>query len=349
VFFLGSGLAQLPTGILADRYGRKPVLWAGLGLYIAAAIVTTFASSLEAMLVCRFVWGVGASAPRTVCLAMVRDRFQGSKMAQTMSYVQAVFVIVPVLAPSLGKVVLDIFGWRGAVVAPGMLSLILAAWLLRIPESLPVEGRRPVTFRHSQQALREVIRIPRTVLLAIALTMMLGSINAYIGLAETIIDKTYDREGSFSIIFGCIAATMGVAGLLNAKLVGRFGMKSVLRVSPSILLSLAALFLALSLSNRGAPPFLLFCVLMAAVLAVQTMVFPNVNALALQPVGHIAGLASGLIGSVSTIGGALVGILVTQSHRGGTSTLALGIATCSAIAFLLTRLALNSSEMTVHK
>lgn len=154
-FFFGNGIAQLFTGILTDRFGRRPVMWTGLLIYSIGALGATFSSTLTTMIICRVIWGIGASAPRVVAVAMVRDQFEGSRMAQTLSYVQAVFVVVPVVAPSLGTGVLHLGGWRWAMVTPAFLAVIMAAWLVRLPETLPIERRRVISpkamFVHSKR------------------------------------------------------------------------------------------------------------------------------------------------------------------------------------------------------
>jgi MFS transporter, DHA1 family, multidrug resistance protein len=337
-FMLGSGFAQLPTGILADRFGRRPVLIGGLALYVAAAVASTLAPNLGTMIACRFVWGMAASAPRVVSMSMVRDRFEGRRMAQTLSYVQAVFVIVPILAPSLGALLLHSGGWRWSMAGPGVAAALLVVWTLRIPESLDRSARRTISPRMIGEAFKTVLRTRRTVLLTGTLVCSMALVSTYIGLAELITDQTYDRKSQFPVVFGAIAAAMAAGGLLNANLVGRFGTTKMLKVTPVIMLGISAAFSAVTLANDGRPPFWFYCISMAALLAVQTLVFPNANSASLAPLGHIAGLASGLIGTVSTIGGSLIAMLIVQSHGAGVTALALGILGLTACSALCSRL-----------
>ncbi len=337
-FFLGSGIGQVPFGILSDRFGRKVTLYASLLLYSVAAFATAYAPSLGAMIIARFVWGLGAAGPRVITTAMVRDRFEGSAMAKTLSYIMTVFTIVPVVAPALGALLLHVIGWRATVLFPAFIAVVLTIWMLRIPETLPVERRRVVSPRIVSAAFSEVIRVKRTMALTLALSLLLAGINAYISLAEIITDQLYERKAQFAITFGAIAGAMAVAGMLNAFFVGKFGLRTMLRRTP-ILLSLAgAGFASISLVASGKPPFIVYALFLALILGLQVLVLPNCNSLALQPLGHIAGFAAGMIGTLSTIGGAVLGGAVAQLHTGTTMALATGFAAFSFGALILTRL-----------
>jgi MFS transporter, DHA1 family, multidrug resistance protein len=340
-FFIGSGVAQLFTGILADRFGRKPVLWGGLIIYVVAGLAATFAPTLPVMIACRVLWGIGSSAPRVVGLAMVRDQFEGARMAQTLSYVQAIFVVVPVVAPTIGKGVLALSNWHVAMAAPAVLALILAVWIFRIPESLPAEKRRVINGSTIVAAFREVARTRQTVLLGVAITCGFGALNSYIALAEVIADKTYGQKDSFPFVFGVIALTMGLSGFVNGRIVGRFGTTTMIKASPPVLVGVAAVFAGGTALANGKPAYLFYCVCMAAFLAAQTLIFPNINSLALQPLGHIAGLASGLIGTISTIVGSALGVVVSQSHGYGTTALSSGLLVLSTVALVASRLAVR--------
>jgi MFS transporter, DHA1 family, multidrug resistance protein len=329
MFFVGSGLSQLAVGILSDRYGRKRVLTGGAMVYVLAALAASLAPNLAVMLVCRFVWGMASAAPRVVGTAIARDRFEGSGLAKTLSYIQAVFVVVPVLAPLGGQVIVNAFGWRAAMAAPAVIGVLLLAWLTRFPETLPVERRRVTTRAAVGSAFREVIRIRSTVMLALSVACMLGFLQSYLSLTDVITDDTYNKRSIFAAVFGAIAFVMGIAAFAHGQIVGRIGSRVVLRWSPPVLFGIGTIFLVGSVLGDGKPPFIFYCACVAALLSAQMFVFANVNSLAMQPVGHIAGLAAGLIGTQSTILGAAIGIGVSALHTEGTTALA-------AAAFVLT-------------
>ncbi len=267
-FMLGSGVAQLLVGILADRFGRRPVMWGGLALYVAAAVGTTQMRTLGAMIACRFVWGMAAAAPRVVAVSMARDRFQGRRMAQTLSYVHAIFVIVPIIAPSGGSVLLHAGGWRWAMAAPALSAAVLAVWLIRIPETLHPHDKRLLSPSVIGAALTTIRRTRRTVLLAGTLVCSTALLSSYVGLAELITDQTYGRQAQFPVVFGVLALAMAAGGLINANLVGRFGTMRMLTVTPVVMLGVAAVFAAVTFAADGKPAFLFYCACMAAMLAV---------------------------------------------------------------------------------
>ncbi len=311
VYLLGLGVGQLPLGILSDRYGRRPVLVGGLAVFVAAGIAASLAPTLAWMIFARFVWGIGAAAPRAVSMAMVRDSFEGVEMSTVLSYTQSIFVLAPIFAPSLGSLVLSLTNWQGALLVPVIAAAIVILWMSRIRETLAVENRRVISAQMIMGAFRQVFAVRISMAYTLGLVFVFGMVSGYIAIAELIIKDTYDRAGQFPLIFGCIAAVMGVATLTNAQLVRRFGLPTMLKFGTRVLAVVAVLFGVVNVGWNGHPPFLMFCFGIAAILALVMLVMPNYFSAALEPLGHIAGVASGLIGTVSTIGGAVLGGIVT--------------------------------------
>lgn len=324
-YLLGMGVGQIPAGVVSDRFGRRRALYGFVALYIIGVAATALAPSLPLMVLARFVWGLGGSGPRVVAIAMIRDRNEGVRMAQVLSYVQSIFVIVPVVAPSLGALALHIGGWRATVFVPAAVAVLLLVWMLRIPETLPVERRRPASWVSIRAAMRAVFTHRPTLFYALSMAFLFGGLSSYISLAETIIDDVYNRKSQFPIIFGFIAASMGASTLLNARLVGRLGLTRMLRLMPPLAATISVGLAIISVLTDSHPPFLVFAIGMALLLSAQTLVTPNANTAGLGPHGHLAGLASGILGTVATIGGAMLGTTVSLLHHGGTSTLLVGI------------------------
>lgn len=325
-YLLGMGLGQIPAGIISDRFGRKRALSGFVALYMIGVVGTMAAPSLPLMVLARIVWGLGGSGPRVVAIAMVRDSHEGVRMAQVLSYVQSIFVIVPVLAPSLGALALHRGGWRATVAVPAAVALVLVVWMVRIPETLRPDRRRAVSISTIRTAFLHIIRHRPTALYALATAFLFGCISSYLSLAETILDEVYGRKSAFPIIFGFIAASMGVSTLLNARLVGRLGLERILTLMPPVAVALAVGLAAISLAGNGRPPFLVFAVGMAVLLSAQTLVTPNVSAQAMTPHPDLAGMAAGVTGTIATIGGAILGTAVSQLHDGSTRTLTISIA-----------------------
>ena len=218
-FFLGLAGGQLVYGPLSDRFGRKPLLYAGLGVMTLGAAASALAPSLGALIVCRVLWGLGAAAPRSLALAMVRDTFSGDRMARTMSHIMATFVLVPVLAPGLGSIVLGFAPWRTLFWIPAAAAIGVGCWARRLPETLPPERRRPPERGALRAAAAEVVRTPQTVGFAIALTCLFGIMSAYIASSELIVDEVFDRKDQFPIIFGVLALFLAAGSFGNARIV----------------------------------------------------------------------------------------------------------------------------------
>jgi MFS transporter, DHA1 family, multidrug resistance protein len=343
MYMFGLGSGQLLLGMLSDRFGRRRVLICTLFIYAVAAVATTFAPSLAVMAGARFVWGFGAGGPRVAASAMIRDTYHGVKMAQTLSYIQAIFVIVPVFAPTISAGILHATNWRVAICFPALVALLLVLWIMRIPETLRPENRRDFDVRSVSTTARELRKFPATLWYSVAIMFLMGSLTSYIGIAEQIIEDTYRRGNQFAFIFGAIALVMGVSTLLNAACVGRFGLKNMVRVTPVVLFVHSSVFAVVSVLSNNKSPFLLYCVGIAGLLALQTLVIPNCNAAAMTPVGHFAGAAAGVTGTLTTIGGAALGLLVTSFHTSGTNVLSIGQAALAGGCCLATILARRSA------
>jgi MFS transporter, DHA1 family, multidrug resistance protein len=339
IYMFGLGSGQILMGMLSDRFGRRKVLFATLFTYALSAVATAFAPSLPLMVLARFVWGFSSAGPRVAAGAMVRDTYEGVKMAQTLSYVQSIFVIVPVFAPTVASVIMKATNWRFAVCFPAIVALVLIVWIVRIPETLRPENRRELDLGSVGRTAKELRNHPATMLYSLGIMFLMGSLTSYIGLTEQIIEETYHRGSQFAVIFGALALVMGVSTLANAALVGRFGLHRMVQIVPVLLFAHSSAFAIISVLSNNRTPFPAYCVGIAGLLAMQTLVIPNCNAAAMLPVGHFAGAASGVIGTVNTIGGATLGLIVTNLHRNGTNVLIIGQAVFAGCCLAVTVLA----------
>ncbi len=315
-YFLGLAFGQLFYGPASDRHGRKRLLHVGLGLYALGAVGSALAPSLLVLVLCRVVCGLGAAGPRSLAMAMVRDRFQGDLMARTMSFAMAIFILVPVVAPSFGAVALRVTSWRAIFWAAVVGAGLLVVWSRRLPETLPVERRRTASAADLLTAGRAVLHTRATVAYGLAATCLFGSMAAYLGNSEVVIDEVFHHAAQFPLIFGALAVSMGVATLLNARLVMAFGVRLLLRRAAKALVAATGGFALIAALTGGAPPFWLFCVGMALLLPLHTTLMPNCNTAAMGPVGRVAGMAAALLGTVTTAGGALLGSFVDSRYDG---------------------------------
>ena len=333
-FFLGLAAGQLVYGPLSDRFGRKPPLYAGLAIMIVGAAASMLAPTLGVLIVCRVVWGIGAAAPRSIAMAMIRDSFSGDLMARTMSHVMSVFILVPAFAPAVGSIVLAVLPWRAVFAIPLVAVVAIVVWLRRMPETLPPTRRRSTSPRALAEAAGAVVRTPQTVGFAIALTCVFGVMTAYLGSCEIIIDEVFGREAAFALIFGVLALFLAFGAFVNARLVMRFGLERMLRWSAAYLVVAATALLVVAIATGGRPPLLVFCVVMAVLLPAVTATTPNANTAAMMPLPHVAGMAAAILGTVATGGGALLGSVVDARYDGTITPFAQGVLLYLVIAAL---------------
>jgi DHA1 family bicyclomycin/chloramphenicol resistance-like MFS transporter len=324
-FFLGLAAGQLVYGPLSDRFGRKPLLYAGLVLYIVGAAAAAVAPSLATVIACRVVWGLGAAGPRSLALAMVRDTFEGDRMARTMSHAMAIFVLVPVFAPGLGAALLVVAPWQAVFWLPVVAAVALLVWVTtRLPETLPPERRRAVTPAALGRAFMVVVRTRRTLAFGLAVTCLFGIMSSYIASSEIIIDEVFGQKDLFPLIFGALACMLGVGSLLNARLVTTVGLDRIVRVGAGYLFGVALVGAVVALATDGRPPLWAFCVLMGLLLPGVAVLLPNSNTAAMAPVPHVAGMAAAVLGTLSTAGGALLGSRVDTAFDGSVRPFAVG-------------------------
>ena len=316
VYFIGLALPQLAYGPLSDRYGRKPLLYVGMLLYVVGAIGASLAPSLGLMLVSRFVWGVGAAGPRVVSLSIIRDSFDGDRMARVMSFVMAVFIFVPIVAPSVGAGLIAISSWRTVFWFPVVYTVLVAVWTLRLPETLRPEHKLGSSRSAIVRAVRTVVTTRQTMGYAIALTLLFGAFTSYLASSERIWAEVFDRGDQFPLIFGGIALVLGFGLAANGILVERTGVRRLTHRSLVVHAVASAALVAVVLAADGQPGFWLYVVLLTVPLAAQSFLVPNFNTLALAPVGAVAGTASAFVGALSTGGGALLGSIVDRAFDG---------------------------------
>ena len=319
--FLGLGLGQMLFGPLSDRIGRRAAMHTGLLIFLAGCLVSIFAPTFDAMLAGRALQGVGAAAPRVVTVAMVRDQYGGRGMARLMSFAMAVFILVPTIAPALGQGVLLLGGWRAIFVTIFAIGAIALTWFsLRQPETLPVAHRRPFSAREIGRGVLEVLRTRSSLGYTLATGCIFAPFLAYLSSAQQIFQDAYRTGVLFPLWFGVLALAFGVASLVNGRLVMKHGMRRLSKAATVSVTLVSVGAWALALAFDGLPPFWLFMAYMLVVFFCIGLVFGNLNALAMQPLGHIAGVGAAVVASLSTFIGVPLGTLVGQSFDGTLNT-----------------------------
>lgn len=337
-FVLGMGFGTFFTGPLSDAFGRRPIFLAGVALYIFASILTMVADSMEMMLAARVLQGIGAAGPRVVALALIRDQYSGRQMAQLMSLVMMIFTLVPAFAPSLGAVIISIFGWRGMFGAFVIFAVINGTWFFtRQPETLAPEMHRPFRAKVLWAGAVEVLSNKTMRITILVQTLILGCLFGMLSTVQQIFDVTYHQGANFPLWFGAIALLSGTAGLVNAALVVRVGMRKLIRITLTCVFTVSALFLGqLFLTNlpewAGLAFFLIW---MTTIFYMAGMTLGNLNAIALEPMGHIAGMAASVSSAVSTVLAVTIAAPIGLAFDGTPFPLVLGVLCCTALAFAL--------------
>ena len=335
-FLIGFGAGQFIMGPLSDRFGRRPVLLGGMTVYAVASVLAVAAPSFETLLLARALQGLGTSATRVIATSIVRDCYVGRRMASVMSLAMMVFIAVPVIAPSFGQAVLLVTEWRGIFVALMLYGVLALVWsVLRLPETLPDSERRSIAPRDVLAAYRQTVTNRQTIGYATAAGSVMGSLFAFVFSAQQVFTGIYHLGHYFPLAFAAIAAGTAVAGFLNARLVGRLGMRVISH--GALMLYAAVAGTMLLTESLDALPLALFMALSALMMFSFGMMVANFTALAMEPQGHIAGTASSLYGSITTVIGIVVGIIIGQSFDGTLRPFAVGffLATLVAIAIVL--------------
>src|SRR6266536_1575578 len=330
-FIIGFGVGQFVMGPLSDRFGRRPVLLGGMAVYCIASLLAIAAPTFETLLLARALQGLCTSATRVIATSIVRDCYAGRRMASVMSLAMMVFIAVPVIAPAFGQAVLLMTQWRGIFIVLmiyGVLALIWSA--MRMPETLPVSERKSLAIRDVLGAFRQTITNRQTFGYALAAGGVQGSLFAYVFSSQQVFTEVYHLGHYFPLAFAAIAIGVAVAGFLNARLVGRLGMRVI---SHSALLGFVAIggimLVAAKLQMLSLAPFMALSALMMFAFG---MMFANFTALAMEPQGHIAGTASSLYGSITTLLAIGIGMAIGQDYDGTLLPFATGFFLCTLAA-----------------
>ena len=314
---LGLGLGQMLFGPLSDRIGRKPAIGAGLVIFMLGCVVSIFASTFEAMIAGRVLQGVGVAGPRIVTMALVRDQYEGRRMARLMSFAMAVFILVPTVAPALGQAILWWGGWRAIFTTFFATAAVALTWFaLRQPETLPADRRRPFSPRAIGRAVGEIVRIRSAVGYTFATGFVFAPFVAYLSSAQQIFQDAYGTGALFPLWFGVLALAIGGASLVNGRLVMKHGMRRLSKAATASIVVISIVAWVGSFAFAGLPPFWLFMVYLLAVFLGIGLVFGNLNALAMEPLGHVAGVGAAVVASLSTFISVPLGTLVGQSFDG---------------------------------
>lgn len=331
--FAGLAIGQLVYGPLSDSTGRKPAIYLGYAVFGLGSLLTILAANFPMMLAGRLLQGLGVAGPRGVSIALIRDRFAGREMARVMSFMMVVFIVVPIIAPALGQAILLVAAWRIIFVLLLGIGVVSLIWFgIRQPETLTPQRRAPLSVRRMSRALHEVIRNPT----ALGYTLMAGTVaamlQAYLASAQQIFQIQYALGPLFPLFFAINALAIGLASFVNGRLVMRYGMHLLVKMALFALCGLTILFAGTTLVTNGQPELWMLMAYLIPCFFCMGILFGNMNALAMEPLGHIAGVGAAVVSSLSTFVAIALSAVIGQSYNGTTTPLAVGFAILSLMA-----------------
>jgi DHA1 family bicyclomycin/chloramphenicol resistance-like MFS transporter len=341
-FVFGMGLGTLFAGPLSDAFGRKPVIIGGAVIYALGALACWAANSLEMLLIARVVQGLGSAGPRAVSVALVRDLFSGREMARIMSFAMMIFTLVPAVAPMMGQGIIAVAGWHAIFLAYVLFAVVASGWLaLRQPETLPVEKRRPLALGHLARGVAEIFGHRIVAISVLCQMLTLGMLFSTLSSMQGIFDQRFHQGDNFPYWFAGIALASMTGSFVNARVVMRVGMRAVVVATYGYMVVLTALILGLILSGLmpetlAFPAHLLWSV---GLFAMMGLTMGNLNALAMEPVGHVAGLASSVISAIATVAAVVLAVPVGQMLDGTPVPLMSAVLVFAALSLGLMQLA----------
>jgi len=335
MIFLGLGLGQLIFGPISDSFGRKPVVYIGFTVFMLASFLCIAAPNIEIMVIGRILQGIGLSASRSISIAMIRDRFEGDYMAKIMSFVVTIFILVPIIAPTLGKFLLDNYGWESIFYSQLLFGIVVLCWFWkRQPETLPLAYKKKFSMAIFINGSKEFIKYRSAVIFTLISGLATGSFMVFLSTSQHIFEVQYGLVDQFPYIFGALAFSVGVATFTNGTLVVRFGMKKLVTIF-SIIFSLTSLLYISIFYGETNPSISILILFLALQFFSVGFLFGNVRSLAMQPLGHIAGIGAAINGFISTIMAVPIATFIGSFVETTALPLFIGFAACGLGSLLL--------------
>lgn len=336
--FLGLAIGQLFYGPLSDAFGRKPGVYVGLVFFTAGCLVSIFAATLPVMLVGRALQGFGLSGTRTISVAIVRDRFKGDQMAQVMSFVMATFILVPCIAPFLGQGILYIAHWSYIFWTILGLGFALFVWFhTRQQETLPKDKRIKFQRRMMLVAAKEVFTTRTSMCYTLAAGFISSAFVGFLNSSQQIFQVQFELKDDFPLFFALVALSVGIASFVNGRMVLKHGMKKMVNWAALGVFFFSSLFLVIMLGFMPTPSLLLFMIYLCATVFCTGILFGNLNSLAMEPLGHIAGMGAAIVGSVSTFISVPFGTYIGMCYNGTVLPLVVGFSIFGLLTIIVVR------------
>ncbi|MFK7802680.1 MAG: multidrug effflux MFS transporter [Anaerolineae bacterium] len=337
LLFLGMAVGQIFYGPVSDSVGRKPAIYAGLAIFMGGCLLSMVATTFPMMLAARVLQGLGIAGPRSLATAVVRDRFSGRMMARIMSFIMSVFILVPILAPAVGQGILLFAGWRSIFGVLLISAIVVFLWFsIRQPETLLPENRIPFSVSRISAAFKEVFTNRVALGFTLASGLFSGAFLGYLNSAQPVFQDLYGLGERFPLIFAIISIASGLASFINARLVLRFGMRWLTNAANSSLTVLSILYFIYAVMQQGQPPLWTFIAYFLLNFFAVGIMFGNLNSMAMEPLGHIAGVGSAVVGSLSLFLSIPIGAVIGRAFDGTVLPLIGGFALmCFATIFVM--------------
>jgi DHA1 family bicyclomycin/chloramphenicol resistance-like MFS transporter len=335
--FLGMAVGELICGPLSDALGRKRILYGSIVLYLAGSVISFMAGSFEILLAGRLLQGIGVAGPYVSTMSVVRDKYEGREMARVMSLVMMIFIMVPALAPALGQGILYIADWRYIFLLYIVYSITIIVWIsFRLEETLPPEKRIPFRASSMLHGFREVLTNRITTAYILCMSLIFGGLIGYLNSAQQIFQVQFGTGEAFTLYFGGLALVLGIASLLNSRIVEKMGMRYLCK--RSIIAMIISSILFLIVHQVVEIQLWMFLIYAAIIYFSMGLLFGNLNALAMEPMGHIAGIAAAVIGFVSSLISMACGTVIGQMYDGTLVPLTSGILILACLSAVIMRM-----------
>lgn len=341
LFIFGMFFGELFFGPFSDAVGRKKALVVGIFIYCIGSLVALTASTLEFFLLGRIIQGIGVSGPKIVSRAMIRDKFEGRQMARVFSFIMTVFICIPMIAPALGQAILVVASWRAIFLVFIIIALSASTWIMQQqPETLPKSKRIPIRVWSLAKTTGQILRHPVVMSYAIIAGLIFGVFLLYLSTSQAMFDQIYDKGESFPFYFALLASGFGLAAFLNSKFVMKYGMHRLSVGSVFGLIGIGGLFLLFSF--LGDQDFVAFMIICYGLMFCAGVIFSNLSAMAMQPLGKVAGLGASIISAISSIVAVPVSALAGRFFNNTLLPLALTILICGILSLLFLYIAQRS-------
>lgn len=335
MIFLGLGMGPLFFGPVSDSLGRKPIVFMGFGVFIIASLICIFSESLLWMVIGRILQGIGLSAPRTIAIAMVRDSYKGDYMARIMSFITVVFILVPIIAPAMGKFVLDHYNWQAIFYIQLIFSVLVSFWFWkRQPETLAIDKRVKFTSHIFPDGLKELVKFKKTIAFTLISGFITGSFMVYLSSSQQIFHTQYNLKEEFPFIFAGLAISIGTATFLNGTLVLKYGMSRIINLALSTFFGVSLLYIILFYNTPNPNVYVLLAFFAMQFFSIGFL-FGNLRAMAMEPIGHIAGIGAALTGFVSTMMAVPISIYIGKFIKDSALPLFAGFLVCSSLSLFI--------------